>query len=64
MLLGPDFDLLGVFCVWCFCLWCVSCRVGRALSCLPEGTGNSLVATYFVSAFWHGFYPGYYLFFM
>lgn len=27
-------------------------------------TGNSLVATYFVSAFWHGFYPGYYLFFM
>ncbi|CAH0516904.1 unnamed protein product [Peronospora belbahrii] len=27
-------------------------------------TGNSLIATYFVSAFWHGFYPGYYLFFM
>lgn len=27
-------------------------------------TGNSLVATYFMSAFWHGFYPGYYLFFM
>ncbi|GLD95209.1 hypothetical protein PINS_up003851 [Pythium insidiosum] len=27
-------------------------------------TGNSLMATYFVSAFWHGFYPGYYLFFM
>ncbi|CAM9814250.1 unnamed protein product, partial [Ectocarpus sp. 12 AP-2014] len=27
-------------------------------------TGNSLTATYFVSAFWHGFYPGYYLFFM
>ncbi|CAM9628376.1 unnamed protein product [Ascophyllum nodosum] len=27
-------------------------------------TGNSLLATYFVSAFWHGFYPGYYLFFM
>lgn len=29
-----------------------------------RGTGNSLTATYFVSAFWHGFYPGYYLFFM
>lgn len=27
-------------------------------------TGNSLIATYFVSAFWHGFYPGYYFFFM
>ncbi|TDH67510.1 hypothetical protein CCR75_002307 [Bremia lactucae] len=27
-------------------------------------TGNSLVATYFISAFWHGFYPGYYFFFM
>lgn len=27
-------------------------------------TGNSLLATYFCSAFWHGFYPGYYLFFM
>lgn len=27
-------------------------------------TGNSLLATYFVSAFWHGFYPGYYIFFM
>ncbi|KAH7484303.1 hypothetical protein KRP22_005476 [Phytophthora ramorum] len=27
-------------------------------------TGNSLMATYFISAFWHGFYPGYYLFFM
>ncbi|ETV72371.1 hypothetical protein H257_12520 [Aphanomyces astaci] len=27
-------------------------------------TNNSLVATYFVSALWHGFYPGYYLFFM
>ncbi|KAH9157732.1 hypothetical protein AeRB84_000467 [Aphanomyces euteiches] len=27
-------------------------------------TNNSLTATYFVSAFWHGFYPGYYLFFM
>ncbi|CAM9733108.1 unnamed protein product [Phaeothamnion confervicola] len=27
-------------------------------------TGNSLTATYFMSAFWHGFYPGYYLFFM
>ncbi|KAG5188593.1 MBOAT, membrane-bound O-acyltransferase family-domain-containing protein [Tribonema minus] len=27
-------------------------------------TNNSLMATYFVSAFWHGFYPGYYLFFM
>ncbi|KDO21008.1 hypothetical protein SPRG_13936 [Saprolegnia parasitica CBS 223.65] len=27
-------------------------------------TGNSLMATYFVSAFWHGFYPGYYIFFM
>ena len=27
-------------------------------------SGKSLVATYFVSAFWHGFYPGYYIFFM
>eukprot|EP00612_Vaucheria_litorea_P000872 CAMPEP_0171452384 /NCGR_PEP_ID=MMETSP0945-20130129/512_1 /TAXON_ID=109269 /ORGANISM="Vaucheria litorea, Strain CCMP2940" /LENGTH=470 /DNA_ID=CAMNT_0011977037 /DNA_START=40 /DNA_END=1449 /DNA_ORIENTATION=- len=27
-------------------------------------TNNSLTATYFVSAFWHGFYPGYYFFFM
>lgn len=27
-------------------------------------TNGSLAATYFVSAFWHGFYPGYYLFFM
>jgi hypothetical protein len=27
-------------------------------------TGNSLMATYFISAFWHGFYPGYYFFFM
>jgi hypothetical protein len=27
-------------------------------------TGNSLFATYFVSAFWHGFYPGYYIFFL
>jgi hypothetical protein len=27
-------------------------------------TGNSLYGTYFVSAFWHGFYPGYYLFFL
>ncbi|RHY19658.1 hypothetical protein DYB30_004269 [Aphanomyces astaci] len=27
-------------------------------------TNNSLTATYFVSAFWHGFYPGYYIFFM
>ncbi|OQR86312.1 lysophospholipid acyltransferase [Achlya hypogyna] len=27
-------------------------------------SGNSLAATYFVSAFWHGFYPGYYLFFL
>ncbi|CCI43023.1 unnamed protein product [Albugo candida] len=27
-------------------------------------TNNSLIATYFVSAFWHGFYPGYYLFFL
>lgn len=26
-------------------------------------TGGSLIITYFVSAFWHGFYPGYYLFF-
>jgi len=25
--------------------------------------GNSLLLTYFMSAFWHGFYPGYYLFF-
>ncbi|KAJ0410282.1 hypothetical protein P43SY_002614 [Pythium insidiosum] len=27
-------------------------------------TGNSLIATYFCSAVWHGFYPGYYLFFL
>lgn len=27
-------------------------------------TDGSLAATYFTSAFWHGFYPGYYLFFM
>ncbi|RQM09985.1 hypothetical protein DD237_007438 [Peronospora effusa] len=27
-------------------------------------TGNSLLATYTVSALWHGFYPGYYLFFL
>lgn len=27
-------------------------------------SGDSLVMTYFVSAFWHGFYPGYYLFFL
>ena len=27
-------------------------------------TGGSLVATYAMSAFWHGFYPGYYLFFL
>ncbi|ETV66625.1 hypothetical protein H257_16933 [Aphanomyces astaci] len=29
-----------------------------------ERMGNSLLATYFVSAIWHGFYPGYYLFFL
>lgn len=27
-------------------------------------TGGSLVATYATSAFWHGFYPGYYFFFL
>lgn len=27
-------------------------------------TGNSLVATYFVSSLWHGMYPGYYMFFL
>jgi len=27
-------------------------------------TGGNLMATYGMSAFWHGFYPGYYLFFM
>ncbi|DAZ98022.1 TPA: hypothetical protein N0F65_004512 [Lagenidium giganteum] len=27
-------------------------------------TGNSLMATYMCSAVWHGFYPGYYLFFL
>lgn len=27
-------------------------------------TSSSLVATYFVSAIWHGFYSGYYLFFL
>jgi len=26
--------------------------------------GINLYATYFVSAFWHGFYPGYYMFFL
>ena len=26
-------------------------------------TNRSLVATYFVSAFWHGLYPGFYIFF-
>ena len=32
--------------------------------CVYHRTGGSLFATYFVSAFWHGFYPGYYLFFL
>lgn len=27
-------------------------------------TGGSLAATYGMSAFWHGFYPGYYMFFL
>jgi len=27
-------------------------------------TSGNLFITYFMSAFWHGFYPGYYLFFM
>ena len=27
-------------------------------------TGRSLLATYFVSAFWHGLYPGFYTFFL
>ena len=27
-------------------------------------TGNSLLATYFVSAIWHGLYPGFFVFFM
>ncbi len=27
-------------------------------------TDGSLLMTYFISAFWHGFYPGYYLFFL
>ena len=27
-------------------------------------TGGSLTATYAMSAFWHGFYPGYYFFFL
>lgn len=27
-------------------------------------TGGNLVATYGLSAFWHGFYPGYYMFFL
>ena len=26
--------------------------------------GNSLLATYSCSAIWHGFYPGYYIFFL
>ena len=33
----------------------------------PPGTKPSMLAnygTYFVSAFWHGFYPGYYVFFI
>jgi len=29
-----------------------------------ERTGKNTTAVYFVSAFWHGFYPGYYLFFL
>jgi MBOAT, membrane-bound O-acyltransferase family len=29
-----------------------------------QRTGGSLLATYFVSAFWHGLYPGYYFFFL
>jgi hypothetical protein len=29
-----------------------------------ERTNESLFVTYFVSAFWHGFYPGYYFFFL
>lgn len=32
--------------------------------CVYHRTNGSLLATYFVSAFWHGFYPGYYLFFL
>ena len=27
-------------------------------------TGGSLAATYFISAFWHGLYPGYFVFFL
>mmetsp|Transcript_36493 Transcript_36493/g.88082 ORF Transcript_36493/g.88082 Transcript_36493/m.88082 type:complete len:515 (-) Transcript_36493:1059-2603(-) len=27
-------------------------------------TGGNLMAVYFMSAFWHGFYPGYYMFFL
>ena len=27
-------------------------------------TGNSLLATYFISALWHGLYPGFFIFFM
>lgn len=33
-------------------------------TCVYHRTGGSLLATYFVSAFWHGFYPAYYLFFL
>ena len=29
-----------------------------------QRTGGSLIATYFVSAFWHGLYPGFYFFFL
>jgi hypothetical protein len=29
-----------------------------------QRTGRSLVATYFVSAIWHGLYPGFFFFFM
>jgi hypothetical protein len=31
---------------------------------LPRTMNINLVTLYFVSAFWHGFYPGYYVFFM
>ena len=33
-------------------------------NCVYDRTGGSMLMTYGVSAFWHGFYPGYYLFFL
>jgi len=44
---------------------CLNKKTAMWLSRYVYGrTNGSLVATYFVSAFWHGFYPGYYLYFL